>query len=180
MNASQDWEYLGTMIKRHRRRRGMTQTDLARAAGLSLRTVGNYERGRIPDSAPIVPDGYYDVARILEWSHDSIDTVLAGGDPEPARASERTLTDDDVLQLSSPALHLADVARDMGAPADLVSNYRMATVTLVGWMTQHPEAAQRGNFSLAAYRPHAIGEGVPPDDAERILRELEDGGDDRA
>lgn len=152
----------------------MTQADLAVASGLSQRTVGNYERGRRPTSAPIVPDGYYDIARVLEWSHDSVDTVLAGGEPVPSSPAERALTADDLLRLSSPALHLADIARDMGAPADLVSGYRMATMSLVGWMTQHPGPPLRGSASLAAYRPHAIGEGVPPDDAERILQALED------
>jgi transcriptional regulator with XRE-family HTH domain len=172
--SGQNWKHLGEVIRRDRRRARMSQADLAAAAGLSTRTVGNYERGRIPETAPVVPDGYYDIAAALAWSRASIDLALAGGEPEPARATERPISQDDINALAAPSLRLADMARDMGAPQDLVDRYRLAAVSLAGWMTSHASVV-RPEFNLAAYRPHALGEGVAPDDAERILRAFEEG-----
>jgi hypothetical protein len=62
----------------------------------------------------------------------------------------------------------------MGAPQELVDRYRLAAVSLAGWMMTRAESGQDG-LELAAYRPHALGEGVAPDDAERILRAFEEG-----
>jgi len=152
----------------------MSQADLAAAAGLSTRTVGNYERGRVPESAPVVPDGYYDIAAVLGWTRASVELVLAGREPELTGAAERPAIQDDINSLAAPALRLADMARDMGAPQELVDRYRLATVSLAGWMSSQATSSQAG-LGLAAYRPHALGEGVAPDDAERILRAFEEG-----
>ncbi|MFD5674838.1 helix-turn-helix transcriptional regulator [Streptomyces sp. NPDC127040] len=170
----QDWNHLGAVIKHDRRRARMSQADLAQAAGLSTRTVGNYERGRVPETAPVVPDGYYDIASVLGWARSSIEVILAGGEPEPAGAVGRSVSQDDVNTLAAPALRLADMARDMGAPQDLVDRYRLTTVSLAGWMSSKAATSQ-STVGLAAYRPHALGEGVAPDDAERILKAFEDG-----
>lgn len=169
----QDWKHLGGVIKRDRRRARMSQADLAAAAGLSTRTVGNYERGRVPETEPVVPDGYYDIASVLGWTRASVETVLAGGEPELTGATGRAVTQDDVNALAAPALRLADMARDMGAPQDLVDRYRLSTVSLAGWMSSR--ATDQSGLDLAAYRPHALGEGVAPDDAERILKAFEEG-----
>lgn len=170
----QDWNHLGAAIKHDRRRARMSQADLAASAGLSTRTVGNYERGRVPESAPVVPDGYYDIASVLGWTRASVEAVLAGGEPELAGAAGRSVSQDDVNSLAAPALRLADLARDMGAPQDLVDRYRLTTVSLAGWMSSRAATSQT-DLDLAAYRPHALGEGVAPDDAERILKAFEDG-----
>lgn len=167
----QDWKHLGEVIKAHRRRARMSQDNLAKAAGLSLRTVGNYERGREPGSAPLVPDGYYDIAHVLDWTRGSIDKVLAGGDPEYAHA-QKGLSESEINALAAPALKLTDTARDMGAPAELVDRYRLAVIALVGWLTH--EAESRSRFAAADGYLRELGEGVSPDDAERILRSLED------
>lgn len=172
----QDWSHLGVMIRRHRRQARMSQTDLATAVGMSLRTIGSYERGRVPAGAPSVPDGYYDVARILGWTPDSVDRVLAGGEPQLAGA--HAPSEAELGAVVSPAMHLADVARDLGAPSDLVDRYRLAAISLAGWLAHNvasPVARREVDegFGLAAYRPHAVGEGVAPDDAERILDHFE-------
>jgi hypothetical protein len=146
---------------------------LAAAAGLSTRTVGNYERGRVPETAPAIPDGYYDIAAVLGWTRASVDIVLTGGNPELAGAAERPVSQHDINALAAPSLRLADMARDMGAPQELVDRYRLAAVSLAGWMMTRAESGQEG-LDLAAYRPHALGEGVAPDDAERILRAFEE------
>ncbi|WP_445520534.1 helix-turn-helix transcriptional regulator [Streptomyces sp. NEAU-174] len=167
----QDWEHLGEVIKTHRRRSRMSQEDLAKAAGLSLRTVGNYERGRIPGSAPLVPDGYYDIAHVLGWTRASVDKVLAGGEPSLLPSSDQAPSESELNALAAPALHLTDAARDMGAPAELIDRYRLAAIALVGWMTH--EVSMRPGFTLGDHHSRELGEGVSPDDAERILRSLE-------
>jgi transcriptional regulator with XRE-family HTH domain len=141
----------------------MTQSDLAAATGLSLRTVGNYERGRTPESAPIVPDGYYDVARALCWTHASIDQVLEGGEPDISTDAQERQQAVDLTEVTLPAMQLADAARDMGAPPALVDSYRMAAIHLVGWMAAQSDA-----------QPTTVGRGVAPEDAERLLQLLED------
>ncbi|MFD7861806.1 helix-turn-helix transcriptional regulator [Streptomyces sp. NPDC059783] len=166
--TGQDWEHLGTVIRLHRRRNRMSQSDLARATGLSLRTIGNYERGRAPGSAPIVPDGYYDVARAFNWATGSVDKVLAGGEPEIVLTGERHATEEELAALATPALNLTDVARDMGAPAEVVDRYRLAAVALIGWMSANAAAAPQSSTV-----PRAVGQGVSAEDAERILRHVE-------
>lgn len=152
----------------------MSQGDLATAAGLSMRTVGNYERGRVPDSTPIVPDGYYDVASVLGWTRGSIEAGLAGGQPEMATPQEVPPTESVLSDMARPVLNLADAALDMGAPSEVVDRYRMAAVGLIGWMAnQSHDPVHKADLRLAASRAHAIGEGVPEDDAERMLQFLE-------
>ena len=42
----------GALVRTHRRRLGLTQSELARLAQVSTRTVGNIETGRIPQPRP--------------------------------------------------------------------------------------------------------------------------------
>lgn len=156
------WGRLGEAIRRHRRREGMNQDDLAKAAGLSKRTIGNYERGRAPEGAQGVPDGYYDVARALGWTPQSVDTVLGGGDAI-AMADRRDVNAAAVAALLEPVFSIADLARDADAPAELVARYRVAATELVGWLSAHGYNGTRGSISPD----------VSPDDAERIFSNLE-------
>ncbi|NUW06285.1 helix-turn-helix transcriptional regulator [Streptomyces sp. CAI-21] len=139
----------------------MSQADLASAAGLGTRTIGNYERGRVPEDE-VIPDGYYDVARVLGWSPESVDHVLAGGkDPAQSPAGQQP---EQLERLASPVLALGDMARDMGAPADVLDRYRLATMALIGWMTQRTVDPDS----------QAVSGSIPAGDRERILRALED------
>lgn len=141
----------------------MTQGDLAQAAGMAMRTIGNYERGREPEGDLGIPDGYYVVAGVIGWTTESVDAVLAGGDPTPAVASG-TVRQEAVEALTGPAFNLADLARDSGAPEELVSRFRASAVELIGWLSNH--SYNRGTSTL--------GEGVMPGDAETILGQLEE------
>lgn len=171
--GQQDWTRLGRMLRQARIAAGIKrQSDLAAAVGLSTKTIGNYERGREPDTAPTVPDGYHAVATRLGWAPGSVERVLAGGDPQAA-GDRPSPTLDAVEQLVEETFQLMDAARDMGAPPEVVSRCRLAVTELVAWMT-HQRGGSRGDYGLAAYRPHALGEGVESDDAERIFRAMND------
>lgn len=77
-----DWARFGELVEAARRRRGWTQEDLVRAAGVGLSTVQSIERGR-REKPQILPT-HRIVARALGWADGSIETVLAGGEPVEA------------------------------------------------------------------------------------------------
>jgi transcriptional regulator with XRE-family HTH domain len=143
----------------------MSQDDLARESGLSRRTIGNYERGRAPEGSLGVPDGYFDVARVLGWTPDSIDGILAGGEPRLANITPDTAA---IQALVEPVFRIADLARDANAPDELVARFRAAGIDLLTWLN--------GRTHGGAGR--LLGEGVESGDAERILDELESGDDE--
>jgi AcrR family transcriptional regulator len=140
----------------------MNQDDLAREANLSKRTIYNYEHGREPEGALGTPDGYYDVARVLGWTPESVDVILAGGDP--TLTDETRVPDASVIEaLIGPIFRTADLARDAGAPEELVVQFRNAAFNLLSWLNaQHDKGAGR-----------ILGEGVEGEDAERILAHIE-------
>jgi transcriptional regulator with XRE-family HTH domain len=160
------WGRLGEAIRRQRRREGMNQDDLAKAANLSKRTIGNYERGRAPEGALGVPDGYYDVARVLGWTPRSVDDVLRGEEPTVI-ADQRDVSAAAFAALIDPVFALTDVARDAGAPTEIVTRFRVAAAELAGWLSAH------GNKGSG----RALSPDVAPEDSERILSELEDNPD---
>lgn len=172
-DKAQDWAHLGKTIRQWRTAAGIKrQSDLAAAVGLATKTIGNYERGRVPDTAPAIPDGYYAVAAHLGWEPNSIEHVLAGGQPALRRDPHRH-TGQATDQLVEHAFQLIDAARDMGAPAEVVSRCRLSITELVGWMAHH-RGQNQSDYGLAAYRPHAADEGPATDDAARIYRALHD------
>ncbi|MBW3670182.1 MAG: helix-turn-helix domain-containing protein [Acidobacteria bacterium] len=73
-------ETIGDRIRRFRKRRGLTQTELGETIGLSQRQMTYYEtEGGSPS-----PDLLIELARALEVSVP----VLLGTDPEPKRARQ--------------------------------------------------------------------------------------------
>ncbi len=155
------WSHLGSVIRRSRRRARMTQDALATKAGLSKRTIGGYENGRVPDSASGIPDGYYNVADVLGWTPESVPRILDGGEPVPAPKNVAG-PGTDLAALVGPIFDVADVARDAGAPADLVARFRLSAVELIRWL----DVSSGGDG-------RSIGAGVSPGDAERILNAVE-------
>lgn len=139
----------------------MSQDALATKAGLSKRTIGSYERGRVPEDPSSIPDGYYNVADVLGWTTESIANVLAGGEPTPEPGAANPTSD--LAALLSPVFDIADLARDAGAPAALVHRFRLAAVELVRWL----DVSNGGDG-------RTIGPGVSPEDAERVLDVVED------
>lgn len=84
-----DWAYIGEAIRYGRRRAGLTQGELAEAARVDRKTIGNYERGRVPASAPRIPDGYFQVAQALRWRNSDVHRLLKG--PAVAAPAPRLL-----------------------------------------------------------------------------------------
>lgn len=84
-------ETFGDRVREARKKRGMTQKQLASASGLSQTTISDIERGRNDSSADIVP-----LARALgvnaEWLADGRGPRYPGGQPPamppPAAAAQ--------------------------------------------------------------------------------------------
>jgi transcriptional regulator with XRE-family HTH domain len=176
-----DWAHLGRCIERDRKRRRWLQADLAEAAGLTRRTIGNYENGRGRDDSSDIPAGYYAVAEALGWPDGAVERALAGEEPtavptatEEARPRGRTAT-----PLPTPAeLYPAVVAFGRacvraGADPGLRDALEEAAEQLLA--SAAASAPAQAAYGLAAYRPHGWSEGepgVPGDDAERIQEAL--------
>lgn len=155
------WNRLGEQIRRARGRARLSQEDLANRAHVSKRTIGSYENGRVPEG-PGIPDGYYRVADALGWTSDSVDRILDGGDPAASKTSPAAV-EHALAELLAPVFGLTDLARDAGAPPDVVTRFRLAAFELAGWLRTY-----------TASDGATLGEGVAPGDAERILDALED------
>lgn len=79
-----DWARLGSAVKAARLAAGLSQVDLADAAGLSRSAVQAIERGKAFDAPQL---SHRSVASTLGWQASSVALVLAGGDPVPLAAS---------------------------------------------------------------------------------------------
>lgn len=82
----EDWVRLGEAFKTARATHApkLTQDDVQRALDVSRATVQNIERGKV-FSRPTPSHRAY--ARLVGWTDDSIDQVLAGGAPTTATVS---------------------------------------------------------------------------------------------
>ncbi|MGW4648109.1 helix-turn-helix transcriptional regulator [Kitasatospora sp. NPDC004289] len=78
-----DWARLGSAVKAARLAAGLSQVDLADAAGLSRSAVQAIERGKAFDAPQL---SHRSVASTLGWHANSVASVLAGGDPVPLPA----------------------------------------------------------------------------------------------
>lgn len=174
-----DWAYLGRCIERDRKRRRWLQADLAEAAGLTRRTIGNYENGRGRDDSSDIPGGYYAVAEALGWPDGGVERALAGEEPTaaPAAIDEPQQRGRGAAHLPTPAeLYPAVVAFGRAcvrAGADPV--LRDALEEAAEQLLAAAGTPAQATYGLAAYRPHGWSEGdpgVPGDDAERIQEAL--------
>ncbi|MFE0727891.1 helix-turn-helix domain-containing protein [Streptomyces antibioticus] len=96
----QDYVRLGAELKaaREHRRPRLTQPDAAQALGVGRSTVQKMESERVSQVTPTTVRAY---ARLLGWTDDSVDRVLAGGDPAIASdRGDRPLTGSPNLGLS--------------------------------------------------------------------------------
>lgn len=194
MDHGQNWKHLGAHITQGRLARvpRWLQKDLAEATGLTTRTIGNYERGNPPKSAPRIPDGYYAVASALGWSAGSIEDLLKGGKPTPKEESsaeaaasinviaELTASGSVSVGIDPSALYpgvvgFGRLCVQRGGDPRLRDLMEEAAERLLASVPS--DAPSKSDLALAAYRPQGWAEGdpaVPPDDAERIRRALED------
>jgi transcriptional regulator with XRE-family HTH domain len=74
-----DWDRLARAIRERRQVLGLTQQQLADAAGVTRTTIKNLEGARQPTKRP--PASLPSVEQALGWSLGSARAVLAGGEP---------------------------------------------------------------------------------------------------
>jgi DNA-binding XRE family transcriptional regulator len=81
-HMERQWTRLGAAYKRVRRARRITQEEAADAIGVSRALLQKLEQGH--EYVRGATSAHYEYARWLGWTRDSVDAVLAGGDPTPA------------------------------------------------------------------------------------------------
>lgn len=196
-----DWVQLGEAIRYGRRKAGLTQIELAEAAGVDRKTISNYERGRVPATAPRIPDGYFQVARVLFWDEAELHRLLHGpaapaphtpsgpyvvpaqaavptaaAAPRPAREPAPSAVEDPLV-LFPAVVRFGRACAALGADPALRDYFEDTAQALLSQAGATGTGGARPELLLAAYRPHgwqAADPGVPSDDAERIKRALEE------
>lgn len=147
---------------------------------MSAKTIQNFEAGRVPQRDR-TPPNLVKLVRALGYTPDSIERVLGGDDPLPLTPDEPTKpgppTEPAAPAVTAVALYPSVIAfgrlcvREGGDPK-LRDELEAAAERLLHSVPGHHSALTAGDVGLAAYRPHAPGEGVPADDAERIRRAI--------
>lgn len=169
------WQRLGQFIRNERERQGLSRSGLGSKAGVSGKSVQNAEAGEVPKRHR--PPTLVKIVTALGWAPESIDRVLDGEEPVPAEdRSAIVSTTNFVSQGVGPATLYPTVVSfgrlcvKEGGDPQLRDAFEEAAEAL---LRSVPSEAH--SYTLAAYRPHAAGEGVPADDAERIFCGFEQG-----
>ncbi|MFF4848729.1 helix-turn-helix transcriptional regulator [Streptomyces sp. NPDC001194] len=172
------WRRLGRLFRNARELEGLTRAEFAAKAGVSEKAVYNAEKGDVPSRHQ--PPTLVKIAVGHGWKPESIQSILDGADPIPAAASssagERVTsggTPSQVLELMPRVYEFGRLCSSLGASSKARDEFDAAVQHLIDSV---PHRATQASFRLAAYRPHALGEGVPSDDAEAILRAMEENG----
>lgn len=76
-DMERDWARLGSRLRRDSRARGLQQQDVAARIGVGRGAIANIEQG-VAKKVTLTIRAY---ARLAGWTEDSIDAVLAGGEP---------------------------------------------------------------------------------------------------
>ncbi len=118
---------LARLMEERRAQLGMFWRDVAEAAGLTTEGLRGVREG----SKEIRPTTKAGIARALQWTYDSIDAILSGGDPTPV--SEPTPTVEESLD------RLEETLRSPGARAALRS--AVAGLEAQLRVTEDPEEA---------------------------------------
>jgi transcriptional regulator with XRE-family HTH domain len=170
----QAWARLGRLFRNARELSGQSRKDFAQRAGVSEKAVYNAERGDVPGRHQ--PPTLVKIAAGHGWAPESIQSILAGGEPIPAADSptpapaapdRRT----QLLELLPRVYEFGRLCASLGGSREARDRFDAAVQEL---MDSVP--SRQGSFTLAAYRPHALGEGVPADDADAILKAMEEDG----
>ncbi|MCX5285986.1 hypothetical protein [Streptomyces sp. NBC_00198] len=172
MDDPEVWATLGRAIRADRERQGLTREQLAdrvRARGVqvSSRSIGTLEEGPAPKRRTKRPTLEPTVAA-LGWQPGWTDRILQGEDPsfvlqgaaaaeggDPSRAH--------LLELVPGVYEFSRTAAGLGAPSRLRDNFDELVQEILAAVKTDDRS-----YTLAAYRPHSAGEGVPVDDAARI------------
>lgn len=178
MSAStRDWGRLGAAMRTQRLRLGLKQSAVAEAAGITARTLINYEKGRPLGDDEDIPGGYYRVEPIIGWGPGSVDAVLGGEEPTPLvdgdANSDLNLTDlaAEALALFPQVAAFGQLCEAAGGNPDARMQFDEAATRLLesvrGYSALSSRGLRRAELGLAANRPHAQGEPIPLDDLMR-------------
>jgi DNA-binding XRE family transcriptional regulator len=174
------WKRLGRLFRNSRELEGLTRAEFGLKAGVSEKAVYNAEKGDVPSRHQ--PPTLVKIAAGHGWRPESIQQILDGGDPlliedggtSPQASPSTAGTPAQVLELVPRVYEFGRLCSSLGAQAAARDEFDAAVQHLLESVSVG--AAKQSGFSLAAYRPHALGEGVPADDADAILRAMEQDG----
>lgn len=187
------WARLGARMRTDRERQGLTRAELAarvEALGgkVTPRTITTLELGEPPKGKMAKPPSLEPTVAGLGWLPGSVESVLAGGEPtyatdqagktperpdEAAAATVHPPERSDILELQGSVYEFSRLAVAAGADPAVRDEFDSALERLVASVPQPQRPRVR--YSLAAYRPHALGEPIPEDDQERIMSAMEHG-----
>lgn len=145
MSGGQGQEYLGAMLRGHRIAAGLSQEELARRSGLSVRAIGNIERAR---TAAPYGSSIRMLAAALELTGDAREELLrAASPPGPERPAGAP------RQLPAAAPHFAGRAAELkildGLLAEATSGATMLIAAISG-------TAGVGKTALAVRWAHRV------------------------
>lgn len=179
------WAVLGRAIRSDRNRQGLTREQLAdrvreRGGQVSGRSIGSLETGVVPKRGTKPPSLEPTVAA-LGWKRGWADRILAGEDPaavledaDPPEERPELPPHQLMLELLPTVYEFGRLAVQAGASPEDRDTFETALQRLMS--AALPGRPRTAGFTLAAYRPHALGEGVPADDAARIHEALQNNG----
>lgn len=175
----QAWKRLGRLMRDAREQAGLNRKDFADLAGVSEKAVYNAEKGDPPSRQQ--PPTLVKIAAGHGWKPESIQRILDGGEPilreqsAPAAPTPQSLAEHpDLAELMMRVHEFGRVCASLGGSREARDDFEAAAQRLFETVPRAARIAGREGYGLAAYRPHALGEGVPEDDAERILRAMEE------
>ncbi|WP_311629102.1 hypothetical protein [Streptomyces boetiae] len=181
------WKRLGDAIRDDRIRQGITSREelaerVKRQGGsVTSRSIGDLERG-LHRSTGKKPRTLEPTVAALGWPYGASDRILNGEEPavvlrqEVRPEAEQASGREAVLEALPQVYAFSRQVAALGGDPDLRDQFDDLAHRLVRSI---PVGGPQGRFGLAAYRPHAPGEGPADDDAERI-REFFESGDPSA
>lgn len=191
------WARLGRAIRDDRRRQGLKHraqlVERIKELGdtATERSIGSLERGAVPKTGE-KPPTLETVAAALGWRVDWADRILNGEDPaavldrDPDAATtesqgrrrtieaKQTAPSREVVLETLPRIYR--FGRDivaLGGDPRARDVYEEAVHALVDSLPASSDT--RRPYALAAYRPHAEGQGPAADDEQRILDAVDEG-----
>lgn len=163
-----DWERLGRALQAARKAKGLKQEELAAALDVSRSAVQAIERGTVYAKPTPTIRAF---AHAVDWTLESVDQVLAGGEPTYEASADPEAADSTTAPIPSSAqlpLRIVDELSDDGALLDTavieIGGDTRMVVVVKGKPNASPEEIRR---NLEAWRR-----------AQRNLRSLDDDGDD--
>lgn len=176
------WAILSRAIRDDRNRQSLTREQLVarirqQGGDVTTRSIGTLEEGPAPKrrKRPTLEP----TVRALGWLPGWTDRILAGEDPAAVLRRDSPVEVEHVLgvsprgqilELAQRVYEFSRTAARLGAPPALRDEFDELTQRLIDAVPATQVSPE--DVDLAADRPHAEGEGVPADDAERIRNAL--------